>query len=795
MFEQAQRTQVELDGQQHHHDDDSVARAPPGPFPHAAGGSGLSGGGVSDGGGGQGGHAAAGPWVWRAINTVWRTTHTHTHTDNTELAKTTLRELVIYIAYILLLSLIVFSENTTTQYRFSNAMRELFLDAPYSANDARTFRDITDDSSFWLFLQGPLLTGLYPETLYNGDPIPANDMGFILNENKLLGMPRLRQLAVKPDSCSIPSAFSGQITTCFAPYDQNTELRTPLSPAHTPSNATAGAYIFRTASELGGSSYWGQVTTYGGGGFVQLLAGTQNGSIAIVDDLLYNLWVQRATRVVFVDFTVYNANVNLFNVVRLIVEFPASGGAIVANRFLTLKFLRQATAWDQFIMACQIMFVIFTSYYLVEEVLEIVHERKAYLKQFWSWMDITQVVLSWLAIGLFFWRQEQINSHINALVSNSKVYANFDDLSFWSYTYDIMIACTIFMAWIKIFKYISFNKTMTQLSVTLQECSGDLLGFSVMFFIVFLAYAQLGYLVLGPSVDDFHTFEESIYTLFRIILGDIDFAPIRDANRVFGPIFFVTFVFFVFFILFNMFIAIINEHFRRVKMRLDSSKDTSLNLGSVVRGGISKFLNRMRLKRNVVVDVGDALKNADVDNDGKIDFEELKKNFSDKGRAEEEVQALFAKYDLNGDRVLDAGEQKLLEQDLQRLKESLDDEERDMYKSVGMEVPQDLNASELELIKRRVARLEHSIGSIISKMDAILLRLDDMAAMRGPPPPFDAAAMLSQMAEETLADKGPSSPPPPPPPPPSLGLRSRLNRMQSNNSIERNIGLGFSSRA
>lgn len=254
-------------------------------------------------------------------------------------------------------------------------------------------------------------------------------------------------------------------------------------------------------------------------------------------------------------------------------------------------------------------------------------------------------------------------------------------------------------------------------------------------------------------------------------------------------------MFFVFFILFNMFIAIINEHFRRVKMRLDSSKDTSLNLGSVVRGGISKFLNRMRLKRNVVVDVGDALKNADVDNDGKIDFEELKKNFSDKGRAEEEVQALFAKYDLNGDRVLDAGEQKLLEQDLQRLKESLDDEERDMYKSVGMEVPQDLNASELELIKRRVARLEHSIGSIISKMDAILLRLDDMAAMRGPPPPFDAAAMLSQMAEETLADKGPSSPPPPPPPPPSLGLRSRLNRMQSNNSIERNIGLGFSSRA
>ena len=44
------------------------------------------------------------------------------------------------------------------------------------------------------------------------------------------------------------------------------------------------------------------------------------------------------------------------------------------------------------------------------------------------------------------------------------------------------------------FKYISFNKTMTQLSSTLSRCAKDLAGFAVMFFIIFLAFAQLGYL-------------------------------------------------------------------------------------------------------------------------------------------------------------------------------------------------------------------------------------------------------------------------------------------------------------
>lgn len=39
------------------------------------------------------------------------------------------------------------------------------------------------------------------------------------------------------------------------------------------------------------------------------------------------------------------------------------------------------------------------------------------------------------------------------------------------------------------------------------------------------------------------------FTQFRIILGDINFAEIEEANRVLGPLYFTTFVFFMFFIL------------------------------------------------------------------------------------------------------------------------------------------------------------------------------------------------------------------------------------------------------
>ena len=78
------------------------------------------------------------------------------------------------------------------------------------------------------------------------------------------------------------------------------------------------SWIYRSSDELDGSSHWGQVSLYGGGGFVQDLAPSMEESLAQLKPLFDNLWLDRATRAVFVDFTVYNANINLFCVIKYV---------------------------------------------------------------------------------------------------------------------------------------------------------------------------------------------------------------------------------------------------------------------------------------------------------------------------------------------------------------------------------------------------------------------------------------------------------------------------------------------
>lgn len=82
------------------------------------------------------------------------------------------------------------------------------------------------------------------------------------------------------------------------------------------------------------------ISRYGGGGYVQALDPDYETAREQLSILKENLWLDRGTRVVFLDLTVYNGNINLFCQIKLTVEFPASGGTVASKSFSTVKLIR-----------------------------------------------------------------------------------------------------------------------------------------------------------------------------------------------------------------------------------------------------------------------------------------------------------------------------------------------------------------------------------------------------------------------------------------------------------------------
>ncbi|XP_061573957.1 polycystin-2 isoform X2 [Cololabis saira] len=650
-----------------------------------------------------------------------------------------LREMLTYIAFLITISILTYGMVSTNMYYYTKVMSQLFLDTPLSAGDPTTFRSLSTMEDFWKFTQGPFLSGMYWEVWYNNKSLPENQ-SFIYYENLLLGVPRLRQIKVRNESCSIHEDLRDEVQDCYNIYTPSNEDTTSFGPK----NRTA--WMYTTESEMNGSSHWGQVSKYGGGGYYQDLSRTKEESAFQLQFLKDHLWLDRGTRAVFLDFSVYNGNINLFCIARLLVEFPATGGVVTSWQFQTVRLIRYVSSWDYFVAVCEVAFCLFILYYVVEEVLEIHVHRLHYFKSLWNCLDVLILVLSIVAIIMSIARTAMARNLLSGLLENYTSHPSFEPLANLQVQFNNMAAVIVFFSWVKLFKFINFNKTMSQLSSTMSRCAKDLVGFAIMFFIIFLAYAQLAYLVFGTQVNDFSTFQASIFTQFRIILGDFNFSEIEEANPVLGPIYFTTFVFFIFFILMNMFLAIINDTYSEVKADMSQHR-SEMEMTDLIKKGCNKALMKLRLKKTAVDDISDSLRQAG----GKMNFDELRQDLKGKGHTDAEIQAIFAKYDQDGDPELTEHEHQQMRDDLERERDldlernsltrpnsgrsfprTQDDSEEDDDEDSGHSSRRRGSSSggvsyeEFQVLVRRVDRMEHSIGSIVSKIDAVIVKLEGM---------------------------------------------------------------------
>lgn len=79
--------------------------------------------------------------------------------------------------------------------------------------------------------------------------------------------------------------------------------------------------------------------------------------------------------------------------VRLLVEFPATGGVLTSWQFQTVRLIRYLSSWDYFVSLCEVAFSLFILYYIVEEVLEIRIHRLHYFRSLWNCLDVLIIVV------------------------------------------------------------------------------------------------------------------------------------------------------------------------------------------------------------------------------------------------------------------------------------------------------------------------------------------------------------------------------------------------------------------
>lgn len=192
-------------------------------------------------------------------------------------------------------------------------MKSLYL-------DDTGFHDVHTESEIWEWLEGPFLKAVYQH------PVEYNVMST---------PPRIRMQRVNPRDCNMPDLVEdGEL--CYDEYHKSRENKDNLIVG---SDLPQPARYTEIPGAIAGFDYWGQALPYlrmywAGGYLLHLPAPTDNFEVPskAIDDIRYLKneldWLSRGARIVLIDCQLYNKNVNLYTIIRMSFELPASGGII-----------------------------------------------------------------------------------------------------------------------------------------------------------------------------------------------------------------------------------------------------------------------------------------------------------------------------------------------------------------------------------------------------------------------------------------------------------------------------------
>lgn len=258
---------------------------------------------------------------------------------------------------------------------------------------------------------------------------------------------------------------------------------------------------------MNGYPYWGESAMYGGGGYVVKLNKGYFDMINELEQLQNEEWIDKYTRAVFLEFTVYNPSINLFAISSLIAEFRPSGGVFTSFRFEPCVLLPYMSSALLFQIACEIVYVGFTVYFVVMLVKSLIKQKTEYFLQFWNLIDLGTCAMSVTAIVVYFYRLlciKDLTKYFNETSGNG--YMKFQYVGYWSELFNYIIGFLVFFATLKFLKLLRFNRKISMLSDTLRNSSKELIHFSIIFNVVFLAFIQVFYLIYMSHLDMFKSF-------------------------------------------------------------------------------------------------------------------------------------------------------------------------------------------------------------------------------------------------------------------------------------------------
>ncbi|XP_069554807.1 polycystin-1-like protein 2 [Brachyistius frenatus] len=472
-----------------------------------------------------------------------------------------LKEILTYIGFMWMLLLAAYGQRDPNAFLLNQHIRESFsgqIANSMSLGDVFTWANTSLLSN---------LFGVYP--------------GFITDGNsKLVGNARLRQLRVQKNSCQIAGSMLKLLSDCHAPYSWETEDMGSYEPGwnHSAGDnvSTSSPWRYQTQARLRAYPFWGKMVLYRGGGFVVELGPNLQNASSNLEYLFRNKWLDVYTRAIFVEFTVYNANVNLFCIVTLLLETTAVGALQFHSELQSIRLYQSTGGLYIFVMAAEIIYLLFILYYMFLQGKLMKQQRWVYFKNKWNLLELIIILLSWSAVAVFIRRTLLSNRDITNYQNHKDQFASFYETATADSTLQYLIAFLVLLATVKLWHLFRLNPKMNMIIATLQRAWTDIFSFLVIIVIMLVAYSIACNVIYGWKISSYRTLMDALLTIISLQIGIFNYAEVLDNTPLLGGLLFGSCIVLMTFVVLNLLISVILVAFNEEQLYHKPSEDEEI---------------------------------------------------------------------------------------------------------------------------------------------------------------------------------------------------------------------------
>ena len=329
---------------------------------------------------------------------------------------------------------------------------------------------------------------------------------------------------------------------------------------------------FYGASNMNGFPFWGHFSVYGGGGYSAPFKTDVLSSFKVSASLANYNWIDRYSRGVFVEFSVYNPDTNIFATSFMVFEIHPTGALRTENGVKTFSIYRYHGKNQSAIIAGEIITVLFLFYFIYTELRQMIRDRGNYFKSVFNWVDVFIIVFTFTGIMLWLGRWYQEDKVLLAYKENRDKYHSFPYAAAANELFLYLVSLIVYLCIMRMMKIINTLPVVVLFLGVLKKSRGKLLSFLFSFMVLFLAFAQLAYIFLNSN-PFFSSFVRTIISLFLTALGGPIYYQMKDANPIVGPLLYTSFSLLTVMIFLNLLISIINDAIKDETGNFASSVD------------------------------------------------------------------------------------------------------------------------------------------------------------------------------------------------------------------------------